>query len=148
MEIRPWHFIWVLVALVAGVATFFVSSNLLRRKEIDKQMALPSQLDQRAETFTRAWLRNDWAQLRRLVRPGMDKSAYSWSVHNAAPESLAAEDIAGALRIEAVVANLQAGRAAVTIRLGEANGESARPLYEFEQSWEEVGGNWYFVLPQ
>jgi hypothetical protein len=147
MEIKPWHIVVVFVAVVGGVVTFFVSSKLRSRKEITKEMVLPSELNQRAELFTKAWLHNDWALLRRLVRPGMDKSAYSWSVHNAPPDSVTAENVAGQLRIEAIVANMQSGRADVTVHFTDMRSNS-QPLLDFPQSWVQVAGTWYFVVPE
>ncbi len=93
---------------------------------------LPSELQPRAEVFTRAWLGKDWSVLRRLARPGEERDLYRWSVHNPPPAG-------GEAAVEVTILATQGTTATVRIR--------ARGVPDQVQLWEERGGAWYFLVP-
>ncbi len=141
MHVKLWYGVFVVIAVAA---TFFITSKLRSRDERVQETPLPADLNARAELFTRAWLEGDWSQMRRLVRPGMDKAVYSWWVHNPAPEDLANKAGASQVRVEAVKEQAQTHQAELAVHFGG----SGQQLPEFRQWWEEVGGSWYFVVPE
>jgi hypothetical protein len=141
MHLKLWYGV---IVVLAAAATFFITSKLRSRDDRIQETALPADLNTRAELFTKAWLQSDWSQMRRLVRPGMDKAVYSWWVHNPPPEDLADEYGANQVRVEAIKEQVQSHQAELTVYFRG----SGLQVPEFQQWWEEVGGNWYFVVPE
>jgi tetratricopeptide (TPR) repeat protein len=128
-------------------ATVLIAVWLASHPAASSAEQLPRELNLRAELFTRAWLKKDWALMRQLVRPGDDRNLYRWAVRQSPPElSPRRTQESQSWPIEATVLSNQPQSATVRIRMPGLHGKSGGDL-EMQQTWEQRSGTWFFVVP-
>jgi hypothetical protein len=121
---------------------------LSSRPATSSEVALPRELEPRAELFTRAWLKKDWAKMRLVVTPGEDRALYRWSVRHPPPAARSGANPADQdVPIEVTVLSTQAQKARVQVRIRGPDGPSGKGASEWVQFWEERGGTWFFIVP-
>jgi hypothetical protein len=132
----------LLPALALGAAIFF-AVRLSSRAALPAEAPLPRELSPRVELFTRAWLKNEWFVMRRLVVPGEERPLYTWSRRHPSPLGPTPTQLGPDVRVEVSVVGQQEERTVkVTVR-----GVGPSPL-ELHQVWTERGGHWFFVVPE
>jgi hypothetical protein len=129
-------------ALILGVVW------LSTRSAVSAEVQLPRELQPRAELFTTAWLKKDWATMRLLTTPGQDRNLYKWYLrHPSPPARPQAGDSGDEIHLEVGVGATQGTTTTVKVRIPGQGGTAGKGALEQTQSWEERGGTWYFVVP-
>jgi len=145
---RAVHILTSRVAPALGVvAAVLLALRLFSGSAPAQAHELPVELEARAQLFTKAWLKKDWALMRLLVRPGEDRQLYKWSVRQAPPvlPMLQAQPD-NEPPVEVTVVSSQAQTSTLRIRIRGLQ-ENQAAAVEMLEIWEERNRSWFFAVP-